>query len=232
MESSYRPPGLATEWLFSVTLGSHTTSFLPPTMTASIKTWLRLLNDTRHYPMNTALEIPLMALNPLIAQVSLTPSARKGITHLHHLYSNDFLKPFSVLQKGFNLLQNDLYQYLQIKHCILKIPHNHLTIQASAWAFLTSPSPSLKGITLLYNIFQQKGSFTKSKPCTQWESDLSKSFTSLQWTKVSTQKVSSCSTLWDLTVRITLRWYLTPAKLSKFYPQLSNRCWRQCEQKR
>lgn len=106
-------------------------------------------------------------------------------------------------------------------------PHS---IHASAWSFLTSSTPLRKGITLFYNIFQQKQTFVKSPSHIQWETDLQQSFTPMQWYEAckTTQKASSCSTLWELLVKITLQWYYTPATLSRFNPQLSDSCWRHC----
>lgn len=40
IESSYRPQYPVTSWLFSASLGARTPTFLPPTMTVTIKTWL------------------------------------------------------------------------------------------------------------------------------------------------------------------------------------------------
>lgn len=119
---------------------------------------------------------------------------------------------------------------MQIRHCLLKISYNHQTIQASAWSFLTSSTPIQKGITIFYNIFQQKCTFTKSSPYKQWEDDLGQSFKTYQYTKAckTTQKATCCWTLWELTIKITLRWYQTPDKILRYSPQLSNKCWRNC----
>lgn len=112
----------------------------------------------------------------------------------------------------------------------MHLTHIHQTIPTPAWAFLSSSPPLKKGITLFYNIFQQKTNFAKSAPHLQWEADLKQSFTSLQWHRACriTLKATSCSTLWKLLVKITIRWYLTPAKISRFNSNITDRCWRQC----
>lgn len=122
------------------------------------------LETTAQACSNTTLNIPLSALTPLIAQISLTALINKGITHLHNLYIGNSLKTFSVLQKEFNLPQNDIYQYPQIRHCLLQISYNHQTIQTSARSFLTSPIVIQKINALFYNILQQKCTFIKSSP--------------------------------------------------------------------
>lgn len=123
---------------------------------------------------------------------------------------------------------------MQIRHCFLKISYGHQNIQAPAWSFLTSPTLPQKGITMFYNIhIQQKCVFTKYPPYMQWEADLGQSFMIHQWNKAckATQKATCYSTLWKLTTKISLRWYLTPDKISRYSPQLCNRCWRNCGQK-
>lgn len=199
-------------------------------MIASIKSWVRLLQCTQQHTPNIILKVPILALHHLIAQVSLTSWTRKGITHLHNLNDSGTLKSFPSIQKEFHLPQKDLYKYLQIKHCLRNLINTSQTILTPAWAFLTSSIPLKKGITLFYNIFQQKTTFIKSTPHLQWETDLQQTFSPLQWQRACkvTQRATRCSTLWEITVKITLRWYITPAKISKFNPNSNDRCWRKC----
>lgn len=49
----------------------------------------------------------------------------------------------------------------------------------------------------------------------QWKHALQSIYRSTKW-----------SALWELTQKITLRWYLTPAILASFNPQTSKLCWR------
>lgn len=99
-----------------------------------------------------------------------------------------------------------------------------MLIKINPIVFLSSSNPQKKGIALFYNLFRQKQAFAKSSSHRQWEADLQQSFTPLQLHKACklTQKASNCSTLWELSVKITLRWYYTPVMLTKFNAQLSN----------
>lgn len=65
-------------------------------------------------------------------------------------------------------------------------------------------------------------------PHHQWEEDLSTTFSEAQWQLAlkSVYKVTQCLTLWELTQKISLRWYLTPAKMASFSPHTPNTCLR------
>lgn len=86
---------------------------------------------------------------------------------------------------------------------------------------------------MFYNTLQNKSSFTKSTPLHRWESDLGQSYTVDKWEKAckSTYKATCCSTLWELAVKLTNRWYLTPDKTANYTRNLDNSCWKQCGQK-
>lgn len=84
---------------------------------------------------------------------------------------------------------------------------------------------TLKGISL----FQQKTTFVKDKHHKQWEADLETTYPDDQWIRAHrlTYKVICCFTLWELSHKINLWWYLTQDKLSHFQDQRSKLYWRQ-----
>lgn len=61
---------------------------------------------------------------------------------------------------------------------------------------------------------------------------VSLSYTPIQWQHalLATYSCSKNANLWELMHKVTLRWYLTPYRLSKYYSQSSNLCWRNCGQ--
>lgn len=139
------------------------------------------------------------------------------------------LKSFPCLQKEYKLTSRELRTYLCISYCMLSLPNWPCKIPSSAWVHLNAPATILKGISLFYTIFQQKTTFVKKADhYKQCENDLGTTYTDKQWLRANkmTYRVTLCSTLWELSQKITLRWYLTPDKLLCFRDQSSNLCWR------
>lgn len=54
-----------------------------------------------------------------------------------------------------------------------------------------------------------------------------------KWEKAckSTYKATCCSTLWELAIKLTHRWYLTPDRIAKFDINFDDSWWRQCGQR-
>lgn len=107
---------------------------------------------------------------------------------------------------------------------------NHIYLSKETWRFYTTNPTPLKGISLFYNLFQQKLNFTKSHPYRRWESNLGMTITGSQWQYAlwSLYKDSRCINHWELSQKIALRWYLTPYRISKFGQNNSPMCWRNC----
>lgn len=72
--------------------------------------------------------------------------------------------------------------------------------------------------------------FIKSKPLLDWENDLQTQFTDAQWQTpiTSIYKATNCTSLWELTQKTLMRWYLTPIRLAKFHKHTPQECWRNC----
>lgn len=70
----------------------------------------------------------------------------------------------------------------------------------------------------------------KNNLLTKWEVDLGTTFSESQWLQAipAAYSITHCVTHWKLTLKINVRWYLTPFKLAKLYPGSSALCWRGC----
>lgn len=170
----------------------------------------------------------LKSLHHLSPDLSLQHWTRQGIHYIQDLLLGNKMKPFPLLQNEFNLTPTDLFSYIRVKHCIeaLKLPL--YTVHPKAWKYLATTSPERKGISLLYNILHQKFLFTKTSPHIHWENDLGHTYTENQWQQAiqSIYKATKCSALWELTQKLSLRWYLTPSKLAAFSSKTPDTCWR------
>lgn len=62
----------------------------------------------------------------------------------------------------------------------------------------------------------------------KWELDLGRTFTAAQRRKIVTLalKSSVCSKIQETNYKVLTRWYLTPSRLHRCFPEVSDRCWR------
>lgn len=114
--------------------------------------------------------------------------------------------------KKNQLPNSDLSLYIHMKHYLTTSPLWSCKIPQPAWILLSAPIARQKGISLFYNLFQQKSIFTNTTPLLKWESNLGCTYTIEQWSKAcsSIYKATDCSTLWELTIKLSQCWYLTP----------------------
>lgn len=193
-------------WLMSTPLGSKLPVALSPTMIA----WKKLTQNSVTYANIPQIPIPNESLHHLSPDLSLQHWARKGIN----------MKSFPHLQNEFKLPPTDFFSYIRGKHCIeaLKLPL--YTVYPKAWEYLTTTSPKKKGISILYNTLHQKLHFTKTSPHTHWEKDLGHTYTEHQWQR-ALQSIYK-ATKWELTQKLSFRWYLTPSRLASFSSNTSD----------
>lgn len=52
------------------------------------------------------------------------------------------------------------------------------------WQYYGDTVKSVKGMSLIYNLLQDKLTFHKTKSMTKWETDLNSSFSNDQWKKL------------------------------------------------
>lgn len=66
------------------------------------------------------------------------------------------------------------------------------------------------------------------KACVNWERDLQTELTEAQWEHISmiAHKGSLNVSIQENNYKILMRWYRTPVIIHKYYPTLSDKCWR------
>lgn len=177
IEASTSPGSSLSSWLFSISLGVKIPPGISPTIVATLKTWNRFVNVSVNHTPNSEVQIPLEALQKLMQFTSYSQWKDRGITHLSDLLHINKIKTFPTLQKEFHLPNSDIFLYIRTKHCIASFKKWTCKIPQTAWIFFRSPAPHQKGISLFYNLLQNKSIFTKSIPLLRWESDLGQSYT-------------------------------------------------------
>lgn len=89
---------------------------------------------------------------------------QKGLTSLNDLYVNGSLKTFEALPVQFILPGTDVLKYYSIVHCLKAIDlQKELLIDGQIFKFfLRIWSEKIKGISLYYARFSNKGKFVKT----------------------------------------------------------------------
>lgn len=110
------------------------------------------------------------------------------------------------------------------------IRYKTITAQTAARHFYNNTRPNVKGITLFYNLAQDKHVFKKSTTIRKWERELGITFSDTQWLNALKEihKSSHCVKHWEMTIKLINRWHYTPFRLAKYYPDKSPLCWRNC----
>lgn len=120
--------------------------------------------------------------------------------------------------------------YYRLQKCLAAHPTLENALPIKIWNFLFTDNTNSTGTSLFYSTLQEKAVFHKSKPINDWEHDLPTQFTDQQWQTAikSIYKATNCTSLWELTQKTMMRWYLMPQRLSKFQPLSTPFCWREC----
>ena len=137
---------------------------------------------------------------------------------------------FEALQQRFSLPASERYRYIQISQMLKKSPQIFTHIPVQMTKFFLHPSTKPKGISILYKGLQEKDTLVKEHNIITWERDFGVSYSAQSWAKsIRILTASTRSTnLLEMHQKLLLRWYLTPHRLAKMFPNANATCWRQC----
>lgn len=92
------------------------------------------------------------------------------------------------------------------------------------------PQNTLLFFFLFYSFLHDKSNLEKTKSMLDFERDLTTTFSNNPWSKVLqyTYSTTKFTNIWELSHKITQRWYLTPYRIAKFSSSASPLCWRNC----
>lgn len=199
--------------------------------TASLLAWKKhTLNTSPNQPLH-AHPIPLRVLESLILNLKIQHWHTYGIKSLSDLRSQKSMKAFSALQNEFSLPTSETYNYIRISYFLKtsKLPSTIL-IPTPFHRFYSQPTYPKHGISTFYEALNDQRPYSQISTLSKWEAELNIKATPTMWQKAfkSTHAASQCSNHWENYQETVHRWYLTPYRLSKIYPNLPNTCWRTC----
>lgn len=218
------------DWLFSTLSNQSQFTHYSPTIRASIKAWRSIHDFTWNNVRTKLVQTPLTVLPFLSPNLDIPKWISDKFTHLESLRTLILAKPFSHMQKEYAAPANDFFIFFRIQQCLPTYPSLDRRLPIKLWNFLFTNNTHSKGISLVYSTLQEKMSFNKSKPIKDWENDLKTQYTDLQWQTAikSIYKTTNCTALWEIVHKTRMRWYLTPQRITQFYPLISPDCWRNC----
>lgn len=191
-----------------------------------------LKESSRTYTQFTQVPISLLALQWVFPNISLIHWLSRDIFLLKDLLQGNNLMPFKDIQTKYNLHSSEFLTYLQIASLYKWLNTPNTPIPTPVWKFLNSNNLKAKGISLLYDLINDKSAFTKINPKIKWERDIGKNFTNSQWLSAikCNRQFSRCSNYEELAAKFLARWHFTPYIVAKFSKDNSNLCWRGCGQ--
>lgn len=207
-------------------------SSISPTMQTSLKAWRFILRITATVAGEINYRIPLHILEAKIPMLSVKELVRCGITHVSDLYDGTQPMYTEQIMAQYQLPSNKLFSCLRISHFLKSLPRPQLKISPKIWQFYATDRQDTKGISQFYNLLHDKQTFKKTIAMSKWEHDLGTSLSNEQWQCAFKEihKASHCVKHWELTIKITNRWYYTPYRLASFLLESSPQCWRDCGQ--
>ena len=185
---------------------------------ATLFAWKHILSKSRHLGNKSKLYLPTEIINYCKIRMSVDDWIKQG----YYLYVN-----LPLNYKNVTLCKLGRCKRLRDFN-----PENTIEIPSLIWDYLSQQRDYVKkGISYFYNILSSQP-VEKNTHMIKWEKNLDVSFSWDQWKKSfqTIKNASSCIEHWDNAQKITNRWYLTPYRLSKIYPTMSDICWRCKEQ--
>lgn len=203
---------------------------LSPSTKASLHVWSTFLNRlTAHDNLQEAY-IALEALELLSPSLKLDNWTKRGLKFVSDLYVDSSILPFESLCHRFSLPDMERFNYMRINSIIKSWSNLTLSLPPHLFSYLlVNPLPT-RGISLCYNLIDNKKEFYRSKNINIWEAALQHRYSAIQWKAAFSANHSATANveLWMLMHKLFLNWYYTPQKLNKIFPESPSACWRNC----
>lgn len=103
---------------------------------------------------------PIAVLNHLMLHLTTL----LGIRVIEDIYIDGRLHDLEVLRERFGLMAKDHFTYCRIQHLLKHCPPPVIKLLKQLLLFYSSTPAKRKGISLIFNILQEKLTFHKSKP--------------------------------------------------------------------
>lgn len=181
-------------------------------MQASLITWWHLtsLKSPQAVPHPTSPKMQIFeALIPQLSTKTLSPY---GIYHATDLLKGNVPYNLEELKSKYKIPLKIQFTCIRIVHFLNTNPIPTFKLHSKAWEFYLSHKRRVKGISLFYNILQDKLNFSKSNCMLNWENDLCETYSpsQSQATFWSISQAFHCTSHVELILKITNRWHYTP----------------------
>lgn len=154
--------------------------------------------------------------------------AGKGVKQIMDLYRGESLMSFNEIKERYNVPQTHFFKFLQLRSFISSKQNHSLSCPPlTVLEELALNNQNGRGqISLLYDMFLSASKESSDSKRLAWSEDLNEEITDYEWQQIC--KEAQCFTINTKFKMIQYNWimrtYLTPAKLSKFYPNTPDVC--------
>lgn len=157
------------------------TENLPPCIQVSVLAWRFLLNPCHADTSDIEYQFPLRLLEAEIPMLSVKIFPTYGITTIQKLLTESKPKSAEQLITEYGLPRSMLFSCVRISLFLNSYFIPEIWILSKVWHCYSSQKTKTKGISLFYNLIQDKRSFRKTAELSKWESDLDTMFIDDQW---------------------------------------------------
>lgn len=139
-------------------------NLLPLPTQASLWAWRCLCKHHASYDILPVVSFPLNSLETTTSILNTNPLLKCGISGVLNFYKWVKLKTIEKLEEEFHLPRLAIFTTIRTLHFLTKYPIVKLSPHPKAWGFYTLEEKKSKGISLFYDILQNKPIFCKSRP--------------------------------------------------------------------
>uniref|UniRef100_A0A803K9C7 Reverse transcriptase zinc-binding domain-containing protein n=1 Tax=Xenopus tropicalis TaxID=8364 RepID=A0A803K9C7_XENTR len=187
---------------------------------------------------------PHSLLTPILGNPEFSPGllwnhkttwAPINMTKIHNFMDprNHKLYPYERLKEKYKWAKDKFMEYLQIQHFInSKLATTAINPLTPYEKILSSPFPYKGLISHLYKLMVTlpEDPFPKHSYMRYWEEALRIELSDHAWSKIwdNANRIVTCTQQKESVYKVMMRWYMTPDRLSKIYPNSLPHCWRGC----
>jgi len=152
----------------------------------------------------------------------------RGLVKFSDLFHDNRFDSFETIRNKYDLPQNNLFRYFQIRHYIQTYYPSYPDLpRDQPWEYLFTIRPGRKGfISDIYSFISELDTTSLVKTKNKWETELEEDFPDEWWTRAigRINTSTTCARLGLIQFKIFHRLHYCKSKLAAIYPDVEDKC--------